>query len=90
MKDRVRKKAKRVMSNNNMIEVKNVSKEFKKIIKEPGLKGSVKSLFHKKQEIVKAVDDISFSVEKGSLFAFLGLNGAGKSTTINMICKPQI
>ena len=35
---------------------------------------------------VKAVDDISFSVEKGSLFAFLGLNGAGKSTTINMIC----
>lgn len=35
---------------------------------------------------VKAVDDISFDVEKGSLFAFLGLNGAGKSTTINVIC----
>lgn len=35
---------------------------------------------------VKAVDDISFEVRKGSLFAFLGLNGAGKSTTINMIC----
>ncbi len=35
---------------------------------------------------VKAVDDISFDVHKGSLFAFLGLNGAGKSTTINMIC----
>ena len=34
---------------------------------------------------VKAVDDISFSVKKGSLFAFLGLNGAGKSTTINII-----
>ena len=33
----------------------------------------------------KAVDDISFSVRKGSLFAFLGLNGAGKSTTINII-----
>ncbi len=29
---------------------------------------------------VKAVDDISFSVKQGSLFAFLGLNGAGKST----------
>lgn len=29
---------------------------------------------------VKAVDDISFEVERGSLFAFLGLNGAGKST----------
>lgn len=35
---------------------------------------------------VKAVDGISFSVEKGSLFAFLGINGAGKSTTISMIC----
>lgn len=35
---------------------------------------------------VKAVDDISFSVEKGELFGFLGVNGAGKSTTINMLC----
>lgn len=35
---------------------------------------------------IKAVDDLSFDVDKGSLFAFLGLNGAGKSTTINIIC----
>ncbi len=35
---------------------------------------------------VKAVDDISFSVKKGELFGFLGVNGAGKSTTINMLC----
>lgn len=34
---------------------------------------------------VKAVDDISFSVEQGQLFSFLGLNGAGKSTTINIL-----
>lgn len=33
-----------------------------------------------------AVDDISFTVEEGELFAFLGENGAGKSTTINMLC----
>ena len=33
-----------------------------------------------------AVNDISFSVEEGELFAFLGENGAGKSTTINMLC----
>ncbi len=36
---------------------------------------------------VKAVDGISFSVEEGELFAFLGVNGAGKSTTISMMCK---
>lgn len=35
---------------------------------------------------VKAVDDISFRVKKGEFFAFLGLNGAGKSTTINIMC----
>ena len=35
---------------------------------------------------VKAVRDLSFSVRRGELFAFLGVNGAGKSTTISMIC----
>lgn len=35
---------------------------------------------------VKAVCDLSFLVRDGELFAFLGVNGAGKSTTINMIC----
>ena len=36
---------------------------------------------------VKAVDDISFRVKNGELFAFLGLNGAGKSTTISIMCS---
>lgn len=35
---------------------------------------------------VKAVQDLSFRVEEGTLFAFLGVNGAGKSTTINILC----
>lgn len=35
---------------------------------------------------VKAVNDLSFRVKKGELFAFLGVNGAGKSTTISIIC----
>lgn len=39
---------------------------------------------------VKAVQDISFNVKKGELFAFLGVNGAGKSTTISIICGKSI
>ena len=35
---------------------------------------------------IKAVDDISFEVKQGELFGFLGVNGAGKSTTINILC----
>ena len=35
---------------------------------------------------VKAVQDLSFRVREGELFAFLGVNGAGKSTTINILC----
>lgn len=35
---------------------------------------------------VQAVDDLSFHVKEGELFAFLGVNGAGKSTTINILC----
>ncbi len=35
---------------------------------------------------IKAVDDISFHVKKGQLYGFLGVNGAGKSTTINILC----
>lgn len=41
---------------------------------------------HKNYGTVKAVQDVSFSVRKGELFAFLGVNGAGKSTTINVMC----
>ena len=48
------------------------------IIKVEGLKKYFKE--------IKAVDDVSFQVEKGELFGFLGVNGAGKSTTINMLC----
>ncbi len=35
---------------------------------------------------IRAVNDLSFRVKKGELFAFLGVNGAGKSTTINILC----
>ena len=68
-----------------MIKVENLRKEFKKTVKEPGLKGSFKSLFRPKTERVVAVDDISFEVPKGEILGFMGPNGAGKSTVIKML-----
>ncbi|MDR2654896.1 MAG: ATP-binding cassette domain-containing protein [Oscillospiraceae bacterium] len=49
----------------NIIEIRNLSKQFDKLL---------------------AVNNISFAVKQGELFAFLGTNSAGKSTTISMIC----
>ncbi len=68
-----------------MIEAEHLRKDFKKIIKEPGLKGSFKALFRPKKEIVVAADDVSFQVPKGEILGFLGPNGAGKSTVIKML-----
>jgi multidrug/hemolysin transport system ATP-binding protein len=45
----------------------------------------VKNLKRNFKEL-KAVDDITFRVKKGELYGFLGVNGAGKSTTINILC----
>ena len=44
------------------------------------------SNLHKSFGDVHAVNDLSFEVRKGELFAFLGVNGAGKSTTISIMC----
>ena len=68
-----------------MIEVENLRKEFKKTIKDPGLRGSIKSLFHPKTEKIVAVNDITFSVPEGEILGFIGPNGAGKSTVIKML-----
>ena len=70
----------------NIISLKNLSKTFKKPIREEGLRGMIKGLFSRKHEEVRAVDDISFDIAEGEIVGYIGANGAGKSTTIKMMC----
>lgn len=69
-----------------MIEVKHLSKEFKKPVREQGVMGMFKTLFSRKYTSKMAVDDISFSIAEGEIVGYIGSNGAGKSTTIKMMC----
>lgn len=68
-----------------IIEVRKLRKQFRTKHKEPGLAGSIRSIFRPCIQTVDAVKEIGFSLEKGELLAFIGPNGAGKSTTIKML-----
>ena len=69
-----------------MIEVNDLTKVFKKPIRGNGLSGMVKTLFSRKYDEIRAVDGISFTVPDGEIVGYIGANGAGKSTTIKMMC----
>jgi ABC-2 type transport system ATP-binding protein len=68
-----------------IIEIKNVTKEFRVLNRREGLKGSIKDLFSRNYKTVRAVDNISMTIEQGEIVGYLGPNGAGKSTTIKMM-----
>lgn len=75
-----------------IIQLKNVTKEFKVLNRHEGLAGSIKDLFSQDYKIIRAVDNVSMDIMPGEIVGYLGPNGAGKSTTIKMmtgILKPS-
>jgi ABC-2 type transport system ATP-binding protein len=68
-----------------LIEVNHLVKSYKVVKKDKGLSGALKNIVHKKTELVNAVNDISFTIDKGEIVAYIGPNGAGKSTTVKML-----
>jgi ABC-2 type transport system ATP-binding protein len=68
-----------------VIVTKELKKHFKVHKRPPGFRAAVKSLFARTFETVKAVDGVSFSIERGERVGFLGPNGAGKTTTLKVL-----
>ncbi len=68
-----------------MIKVENLSKVFISNKKFTGLSGAIKGLFSNEKIKKEAVKNINFEINEGEIVAFIGSNGAGKSTTIKMM-----
>ena len=68
-----------------VIQINNVSKEFKVLNRREGLKGSIKDLFSRNYKIINAISNVTMDIMPGEIVGYLGPNGAGKSTTIKMM-----
>lgn len=68
-----------------MIQVEHISKTFKVARRNAGFSEALKVLFHKQYETVRALDDISFTINDGEMVGYIGPNGAGKSSTIKIL-----
>jgi ABC-2 type transport system ATP-binding protein len=68
-----------------IIEAGNLSKIYRVFQKKEGLLGAMRGLFRRQYKEVRAVDDVSFTIEPGEIVGFLGPNGAGKTTTLKML-----
>ena len=69
-----------------MIKIENLTKIFKKPIRQQGVLGMLKTLFSTKYEQIVAVNHINLEIPDGEIVGYIGSNGAGKSTTIKMMC----
>lgn len=68
-----------------MIQVEHISKTFKVSRRGAGFSEAFKALFHRQYECIKALNDISFTIEDGEMVGYIGPNGAGKSSTIKVL-----
>ena len=69
----------------SLIEANELTKVYQTTVKAPGIKGTLKNLFHAEKQYKTAVDHLSFTMNEGDALACIGENGAGKSTLIKML-----
>lgn len=65
--------------------VERLTKEYRVFERPPGLVAALRSVFARRTKIVRAVSELSFSIEPGERVGFLGPNGAGKTTTLKIL-----
>ena len=68
-----------------MIRARELTKHFRVHKRPPGLAAALKSVVRRRYETVKAVDGVSFEIQRGERVGFLGPNGAGKTTTLKVL-----
>jgi len=68
-----------------VIEARELVKEFSRPEVAPGRFSGLRRMFSTRKRVTRAVDGVSFDIERGELVGYLGPNGAGKSTTIKML-----
>lgn len=68
-----------------MIKLKNINKTFKVAKRNAGFGQAMKSFFKKDYTLIKALDDVSFTINDGEMVGYIGPNGAGKSSTIKIM-----
>jgi ABC-2 type transport system ATP-binding protein len=67
------------------IEAEGLGKTFRVAVRRPGLGGAVLGLVRRHYREVRALEEVSFSLERGELVGYIGPNGAGKSTTVKIL-----
>lgn len=68
-----------------LITVRNLTKDYRLTDRREGVMGGLVDLVRPQKRTLRAVDDVSFTIDQGEMVGYIGANGAGKSTTIKML-----
>lgn len=75
----------RSLIKNKMIEIDQLSFDYRTFSKEPGLKGALRDIFHRQYQAVPALKNLNLTIQDGEIVGLIGPNGAGKTTLTKLL-----